>query len=54
MDERNFKKMVCEAAADAQRRLVQLDFRYQSSDHPILSGYDESFYLKCGFYKAVN
>jgi 23S rRNA (cytosine1962-C5)-methyltransferase len=54
MDERNFKKMVSEAAADAQRRLVQIDFRYQASDHPILSGYDESFYLKCGFYKVLN
>jgi 23S rRNA (cytosine1962-C5)-methyltransferase len=53
MDEGRFKRMVAEAAADADRRLIQLDFRYQSPDHPILLGYDESCYLKCGFYRAV-
>jgi 23S rRNA (cytosine1962-C5)-methyltransferase len=53
MDEVRFKRMVAEAAADAERRLVQLDFRTQARDHPILLGYDESFYLKCGIYRAV-
>ena len=54
MDECLFKRMLTEAAADAERRLVQLDFRYQAPDHPILIGYDESFYLKCGFYRAAD
>ena len=54
MDDANFKKMITEAAADAGRRLVETDFRRQSADHPILVGYDESSYLKCGFYKAVD
>jgi len=54
MDEANFRRMVTEAAADAGRRLVEIDFRRQSADHPILVGYDESFYLKCGFYRAVD
>jgi len=54
MDEANFKKMITEAAANAGRRLVETDFRCQSADHPILVGYDESSYLKCGFYKAVD
>jgi len=54
MDEARFKRMIAEAAADAERRLVQLDFRYQAKDHPILMGYDESFYLKCGFYRAAD
>jgi len=54
MDEANFRKMITEAAADAGRRLVETDFRRQSADHPILVGYDESFYLKCGFYRAVD
>ena len=54
MDEIRFKRMVAEAAADAERRLIQLDFRYQAGDHPILMGYDESFYLKCGFYSATD
>jgi 23S rRNA (cytosine1962-C5)-methyltransferase len=45
--------MITAAACDADRRLYQIDFRYQSSDHPVLVGYDESLYLKCGFYQAV-
>ncbi|MDR2393204.1 MAG: class I SAM-dependent rRNA methyltransferase [Treponema sp.] len=53
VDEPRFKRMVVEAAGDAQRRLIQLDFRYQSPDHPILIGYDESLYLKCGFYRVL-
>jgi 23S rRNA (cytosine1962-C5)-methyltransferase len=52
MDEMRFKRMILEAAADAERRLIQLDFRYQAPDHPILVGYDESAYLKCGFYRG--
>jgi 23S rRNA (cytosine1962-C5)-methyltransferase len=53
MDEGRFKRMVTEAAADADRRLVQLDFCYQAADHPVLVGYDESLYLKCGYYRAL-
>lgn len=53
MDETLFKKTIADAAADADRRLIQLDFRYQAGDHPILVGYDESYYLKCGFYQVI-
>ncbi|MDR3170347.1 MAG: class I SAM-dependent rRNA methyltransferase [Treponema sp.] len=53
LDESRFKLMIAEAALDAERRLVMLDFRYQAPDHPILLGYDESLYLKCGYYRAV-
>jgi 23S rRNA (cytosine1962-C5)-methyltransferase len=53
LDEARFRRMLVEAAADAERRLVQLDFRYQSPDHPVLLGYDESLYLKCGFYRVL-
>ncbi|MDR2535015.1 MAG: class I SAM-dependent rRNA methyltransferase [Treponema sp.] len=52
LDEGRFKQMIRDAAADAERRLIQLDFRYQCPDHPILVGYDESQYLKCGYYRA--
>ena len=52
LDEGRFKHMIAGAAADAERRLVQLDFRFQGPDHPVLIGYDESLYLKCGFYRA--
>jgi 23S rRNA (cytosine1962-C5)-methyltransferase len=53
MDEGRFKRMIADAATDAERRLVQTDFRYQAPDHPILIGYDESLYLKCGFYRML-
>ena len=53
MDEGRFKRIITGAAADAERRLIQLDFRYQAPDHPVLVGYDESLYLKCGFYRVL-
>lgn len=53
MDEARFKAMVADAAVDADRRLRLLEFRYQASDHPILLGYDESLYLKCGIYEVL-
>jgi 23S rRNA (cytosine1962-C5)-methyltransferase len=52
LDEGRFKMMIQAAAADAERRLYMLDFRRQSPDHPVLVGYDESLYLKCGYYRA--
>ena len=53
LDEGRFKRMVTDAAAAAERRLVQLDYRCQSPDHPVLLGHDESLYLKCGFYRVL-
>ncbi|MDR0525262.1 MAG: class I SAM-dependent rRNA methyltransferase [Spirochaetaceae bacterium] len=53
LGENRFKRMLTEAASDADCRLIQLDFRGQSGDHPILLGYDESNYLKCAFYRQV-
>ncbi len=53
MDEVRFKAMVAAAARDAKRRLRLLEFRYQAGDHPILVGYDESLYLKCGIYEVL-
>ncbi|MDR2842543.1 MAG: class I SAM-dependent rRNA methyltransferase [Spirochaetaceae bacterium] len=52
MTDEKFKAIIAEAATDARKRLYQLDFCYQSTDHPILVGYDESQYLKCGFYRV--
>jgi 23S rRNA (cytosine1962-C5)-methyltransferase len=48
-----FKRMITESAADAERRLHLLDFCPQAPDHPVLAGYDESYYLKCGFYRIL-
>ena len=53
LDEYHFKRTIAAAAQDAERRIYQLDFRCQSPDHPILIGYDESLYLKAGFYRVV-
>jgi 23S rRNA (cytosine1962-C5)-methyltransferase len=53
LDDTAFRRVITAAAADAERRLTELDFRYQGADHPILVGYDESRYLKCGIYRAL-
>jgi 23S rRNA (cytosine1962-C5)-methyltransferase len=53
VDEGRFRRMIALAAADADRRLHQLEFRYQGADHPVLTGYDESLYLKCGIYRVL-
>ncbi|MDR3302255.1 MAG: class I SAM-dependent rRNA methyltransferase [Spirochaetaceae bacterium] len=54
VSESHFKRMILDAAHDAGRRLVQNEFRTQAGDHPILLGYDESHYLKCGVYTVVD
>jgi 23S rRNA (cytosine1962-C5)-methyltransferase len=53
VDEWLFRKTVNDAALDANRRLHLIEFRHQSPDHPILTGYDESLYLKCGVYRVM-
>ncbi|MCX7655277.1 MAG: class I SAM-dependent rRNA methyltransferase [Treponemataceae bacterium] len=53
MTEYKFKEMIEMAAAEADRRVRLVEFRYQSFDHPILVGYDESLYLKCGIYQVL-
>jgi 23S rRNA (cytosine1962-C5)-methyltransferase len=53
VDEWRFKSMIAASARDAGRRLQELSFRGQPADHPVLLGYDESHYLKCGIYGLV-
>ena len=53
VDEIIFRQTITDAAADAERRLIQLDFRFQAQDHPVLTGYGESLYLKCGFFRVL-
>ncbi|MDR1445980.1 MAG: class I SAM-dependent rRNA methyltransferase [Treponema sp.] len=52
LDEFRFREIIASAASDSGRRLRLLDFRYQAQDHPILLGYGESLYLKCGIFRA--
>ncbi len=46
MDPDLFAKTIREAARSAHKRLRQAEFRTQASDHPILWGTEESYYLK--------
>jgi len=51
--EETFKQVVASAAFDAGKRLHRLSFTYQSPDHPVLEGFEESLYLKCGIYRVL-
>lgn len=42
-----FLEVVRDAARDARRALRLVELRRQAPDHPVLLGYDESYYLKC-------
>ena len=52
-DRERFSTMLGEAAADSGRRLRFLEERTQDLDHPIVSGYGESRYLKCVIAEAL-
>ena len=47
MPEDLFLGIIAEAATDARRKLQLIEKRTQSSDHPILLGVPETYYLKC-------
>ena len=49
-----FTKTIGQAAANAHRRLRQVEFRTQSPDHPILWSADESYYLKFYIFQVVD
>ncbi|MCK7514837.1 MAG: class I SAM-dependent methyltransferase [Desulfobacterales bacterium] len=53
-DREKFRAMLEDAAADAGRRLRYLEDRGQAPDHPIVSGYPESRYLKCVIGETVD
>ena len=52
-DRERFAHTVEEAASDAGRRLRLIEERTQDLDHPIVSGYPESRYLKCLILEAT-
>ena len=47
MSEEMFLRIVAEAANDGHRKLQLVEKRTQASDHPILLGVPETYYLKC-------
>jgi len=48
-----FARMLEEAAEDSGRRMRIIEERTQDLDHPIVSGYGESRYLKCTIAEAM-
>ncbi len=48
-----FARMLEEAAEDSGRRTRMIEERTQDLDHPIVSGYGESRYLKCTMMEAI-
>jgi 23S rRNA (cytosine1962-C5)-methyltransferase len=53
MTEPLFLEVLRDAAADSHRRLQIVERRAQSSDHPILVGVPETYYLKCVVARAI-
>jgi 23S rRNA (cytosine1962-C5)-methyltransferase len=47
VSERLFLDILGEAANDGRRRVQIIEKRVQASDHPILLGLPETYYLKC-------
>ncbi len=54
MSEELFLKLIAEAANDAHRRMQLLEKRTQASDHPILFGVPETYYLKCVIARVLD
>lgn len=54
MSEEMFLEIIAEAANDAHRRLQLVEKRTQASDHPILLGVPETYYLKCVIARALD
>ncbi len=54
MDEELFLKTIADAARDAHKRLVQVEFRQQAADHPILWGGSASYYLKFVVFRVID
>jgi len=52
MTEDLFKQTILQAAKSVHKRLIQLEFRTQGPDHPILWSADESYYLKFFIFKV--
>jgi 23S rRNA (cytosine1962-C5)-methyltransferase len=47
MSEQMFLEIIADAARDAHRHVQLVEKRVQASDHPILFGMPETYYLKC-------
>jgi 23S rRNA (cytosine1962-C5)-methyltransferase len=53
MSEEMFLSIIAEAANDAKRQVQIVEKRTQASDHPILLGVPETYYLKCVIARVI-
>jgi 23S rRNA (cytosine1962-C5)-methyltransferase len=53
MSEEMFLELLAAAAIDAHRRVQVVEKRTQASDHPILLGMPETYYLKCVIAQVI-
>ncbi|HKR01866.1 MAG TPA: class I SAM-dependent rRNA methyltransferase [Pyrinomonadaceae bacterium] len=54
MSEQMFLEIIADAARDARRRVQLVEKRMQASDHPILIGVPETYYLKCVIARVLD
>jgi 23S rRNA (cytosine1962-C5)-methyltransferase len=54
MPEGLFLEIIADAGRDAHRRLQLVEKRTQASDHPILFGVPETYYLKCVIARLID
>jgi 23S rRNA (cytosine1962-C5)-methyltransferase len=54
MSEQMFLEILSQAGNDAHRRLQLVEKRTQASDHPILFGVPETYYLKCVIARVLD
>lgn len=54
MDPELFTRTIREAAGNVHKRLRQVEYRTQASDHPILWSADESYYLKFYIFQVCD
>lgn len=54
MSEEMFLGIIAQAANDAHRKLQLVEKRTQASDHPILLGVPETYYLKCVIARVLD
>ena len=53
VSEELFIEILAQAALDARRRLQIMEKRMQATDHPVLLGMPETYYLKCVIAKII-
>lgn len=53
VSEELFLEILAQAAIDAHRRVQVVEKRMQASDHPVLVGMPETYYLKCVLAKVI-